>query len=115
LYNNYVHVILCSQEVDELPHKIWGRFRYNWARKLLEDGTAAPAIPIEEKGYAPMPPTSYGQPAQGEDPEGGKYHIKHFYYSKEALLAWMDWRQKERRRIGAQELPDIPRWEDDAE
>ena len=100
-------------EMNESTHETWVRFRFNWARKLLEDGTPAPAIPVEKRGYAPMPPGSYGGPVQGEDPEGGKYHIKHFYYSKEASLAWIDWRQKERRRIGVQELPDVPRWGDD--
>jgi hypothetical protein len=98
-----------------MTHRMWTRFRYNWARKLLEDGTAPPAIAVEKKGYAPMPPTSYGQPVQAKDPEGEKYHIKHFYYSKEDSMAWIRWRQKERRRIGVQEQPDVPRWGDDVQ
>lgn len=108
----------CRLENDECTHKVWGRFRFNWARKLLEDGTAAPAVPMGEKGHAPMPPVSYGQPVQGEGLAGlagAKYHTKHFYYSKEAARAWMDWRQKERRRIGVDELPDVPCWGEDAE
>jgi len=114
LYYVLSYVLLCLVEVDESTHKSWGRFRYNWARKLLEDGSAASAVPVEKKGYAPMPPASYGQPVQCEDPEGGKYHMKHFYYSKEASLAWVDWRQKERRQIGVPELLDVPCWGDDA-
>lgn len=62
-----------------------------------------------------MPPASYGQPVQGEDAEGGKYNYKHFYNSKEASLAWMAWRQKERRRTGAQEFPDVPCLGDEAQ
>lgn len=80
---------------------------------------AVPAVPIEheKKGYAPMPPVSYVQPVQGEgegeDPQVGKYHTKHYYYSKEASRVWVDWRQKERRRIGVQEMPDVPCWGDE--
>jgi len=103
------------QENDGCTHNVWGRFRFNWARKLLEDGTSAPAVPIEKTGHAPMPPLSYGQPVQGEDPGVGKYHAKHFYYSKEAAQAWMSWRQEERRRIGVTLQPDIPCWGDDVQ
>jgi len=98
------------------------RIRYCWGRKLLADGTAVQEVLPDKSGYAPLPPSdatptpsrkNTGVVATAADGSDAPqiYHFKHYYYTKDAVRAWGDWKRRERRRIGLRALPSSIPWE----